>query len=294
MKTNKVIYCLTLICALIPAACNRDLSPLPEYEGQWISDIQFSYSISGNEYTISHDNRIYESQNFLVFSDASGDEVKKKISLMAETSLKELKQAFKISRSTNLGIIDRSSKIKIYANRYKNHAQQFFAFGFIIYSIDSPHNYFAEKYSYLIKHELMHVFQHLLGLGLDGYEDWPEVWFSEGMAEFMAGGGPNVITNYNEVNAWLADSDHINPIRIHRFHNYPVPINRVGEYYPMFELAVRYLLSERGQGRTIIDIKMLFEDLKNGVTFTDAFENSMGFSLEYYETHFFDLISRFF
>jgi hypothetical protein len=290
MKLRIFIYYPVTLIIIIIAGCDN---PLSIDEGQWISDIPFTYTLSGTEHTLQHDNRIYESANFLIFSDASSDEVKKKISRIAEKSLVELKLAFSISSSEELGIVNRESKVKIFANRYQNYSQIYFPCGLIIYSIDSPQNAFGENYNRLVKHELMHVFQHLLGLGLDGYDYWPEVWFCEGIAEYMAGGVLGTINNINQVNEWFAEENHINPISIHKFNDYPGPYNRRGEYYPMFELAVRYLLDERGQGKTLLDVKNIYEDLKNSIPFDDAFESNMKMSITYYESHFYELISEY-
>lgn len=293
MNLRIICYYPTILIIPILTGCMRDFNPLSVGQGQWKSDIPFTYSMLGIKYTIPHDNRIYESTNFLIFSDASSDDVKKQISKMAEKSFKELKQAFNISSRAELRVIDQESKIKIYANRNGTYNQQFFAYGFIIYSLDSPNSVPPQNYYRLVKHELMHVFQHLLGLGLNRYDDWPEVWFSEGIAEFMCGGVFSTITTHNQVIEWLAAEDHINPISIHRFQDYTVPFNRFAEYYPMFELAVRYLLDDNGQRRMISDVKLLYEALKNGDSFNNAFESNMGISLEYYENHFFELISEF-
>jgi hypothetical protein len=290
MKLRIFIYYPVTLIIIIIAGCDN---PLSIDEGQWISDIPFTYTLSGTEHTLQHDNRIYESANFLIFSDASSDEVKKKISRIAEKSLVELKLAFSISSSEELGIVNRESKVKIFANRYQNYSQIYFPCGLIIYSIDSPQNAFGENYNRLVKHELMHVFQHLLGLGLDGYDYWPEVWLCEGIAEYMAGGVLGTINNINQVNEWFAEENHINPISIHKFNDYPGPYNRRGEYYPMFELAVRYLLDERGQGKTLLDVKNIYEDLKNSIPFDDAFESNMKMSITYYESHFYELISEY-
>ncbi|MDH3267926.1 MAG: hypothetical protein OEM46_03630 [Ignavibacteria bacterium] len=290
MRFKSLIYYPTLLFILIFNGCDN---PLSVDEGQWISDIPFTYTLLGTEHTLPHDNRIYESANFLIFSDASSDEVKKKIARMAEKSLVELKLAFNISSSEELGIINRESKVIIFADRYQNYSQIYFPCGIIIFSIDSPKNAFGENYNRLVMHELMHVFQHLLGLGLDGYDYWPEVWFSEGIAEYMSGGTQGTITNMNQVNEWFADEAHINPISIHKFNDYAGPYNRRGEYYPMFELAVRYLLDERGQGKTLLDLKNLYEALKNNTPFDDAFESNMGMSITYYESHFYELISEY-
>jgi len=37
----------------------------------------------------------------------------------------------------------------------------------------------------------------------------------------------------------------------------------------------------------------MYEALKNGDSFNDAFENNMGISVDYYEKHFFELIFNF-
>jgi hypothetical protein len=290
MKLRIFIYYPVTLFIIIIAGCDN---PLSVDEGQWISDIPFTYTLLGTEHTLQHDNRIYESANFLIFSDASSDEVKKKISRIAEKSLVELKLAFSISSSEELGIVNRESKVIIFANRYQNYSQIYFPCGLIIYSIDSPQNAFGENYNRLVNHELMHVFQHLLGLGLDGYDYWPEVWFCEGIAEYMAGGVLGTINNINQVNEWFAEENHINPISIHKFNDYRGPYNRRGEYYPMFELTVRYLLDERGQGKTLLDVKNIYEDLKNSIPFDDAFESNMKMSITYYESHFYELISEY-
>jgi len=288
MRFRNSIISILIICLLAIGECS---DPISTDVGQWVSDIPFTYTQSGIEHTLPHDNRIYESENFLIYSDASSDEVKRNMSRMAEESLKELKQAFSISSSEELGIKNRESKVIIFANRYQNYTQKYFPFGFIIYSIDSPNNVFRENYKHVVKHELMHVFQHLLGLGLDGFDYWPEVWFCEGIAEYMSGGTQGIMTNMNQVNEWFADEAHINPISVHKFNDYAGTYNRRGEYYPMFELAVRYLLDARGQGKTLLDVKNIFRDLKNSILFEDAFVNNMGISITYYESHFYELIS---
>jgi hypothetical protein len=293
MNIKTRIWYSAILVMLILTGCERDFSPLSIDHGRWVSDVPFTYTVLGIENTIPHDNRIYESANFLIFSDACSDDVKKQVSEMAEKSLEELKQAFHISSSAELGITDQDSKVKIYANKYGPYPQIFFSCGFIIFSPDSPNSVPGERYYRVVKHELMHVFQHLLGLGLNGYDDWPEVWFSEGIAEFMCGGVFPVITSQIQVSQWLADEDHINPISIQSFQDYPVSLPRIGEYYPMFELAVRYLLSDTGQGREISDVKLLYEALRNGDSFNDAFECNMGIGLEDYENQFFLLISEF-
>ena len=294
MQLRFAIWFSTLLFIFILARCSQDSSPLSPEQGRWVSGIQFTYSMSGRQYTLPHDNRIYESTHFLVFSDASSDDVKIQTSHMAETAFEQLMQAFDISSSSALGIVDRDSKLKIYANRHSSHiSSHVFAYGFVLFSLDSPGGVQTEHYDRVVKHELMHVFQHLFGLGLNGYDDWPEVWFGEGVAEFVSGGVLPVITSQSAVNEWFAHEDHVNPISIHGFQDYPVPLARIGEYYPMFELAVRYFLDERGHGKALSDVRLIYEALDNGDTFTEAFERYMGMSVDTYEESFRGLMSEF-
>jgi len=303
----KSIAGLVLILTMtmtISIGCNSDCNPVSQFEGQWISDIPFTYSIGYGDVTIPHDNRIYESANVLVFSDASSDHVKRITSIIAEMKLEELKRAFDIASSAELGITNRETKIMIYANRNMlSRDMQYFPCGMILYSLDSPYWQNFEETSdppmsaedcfpRVLKHELMHVFQHLLGLGLDDYEDWPDVWFTEGIAEYVCGGTFASFATMSDVNSWIATDGHINPISIHKFLDYPVPSERRGEYYPMFHLAVRYVLSTEGNGKTLVDVKMMFEALRNGDSFADAFETHMGMSLDYFEENFYDFISE--
>lgn len=303
MNFNKHIFIIVVLVIFIiiifSIGCDHNSNPLNVFKGRWVSDIQFTYSIGNGDYTISHDNRIYESSNFLIFSDASSDETKKQIAYLAEKSLRELMQLFEISRSIDLGISDQNTKIKIYANKNMlSRKEQFFPIGMIIYSLDSPrwladpHISIEEYFPRVLKHELMHVFQHLLGLGLNGYDDWPDLWFHEGIAEYVTGGVHSRITTLEEVDSWFILEDHVNPISIHQWSDYPVPIERIGEYYPMYHLAVKYVLSKEGGRKKLIHVKKIYEALNNGNSFADAFETHIGMSLQYYEDNFYELISR--
>ena len=60
----------------------------------------------------------------------------------------------------------------------------------------------------------------------------------------------------------------------------------------MFGLAVEYLLSENGQGKTTGDVLDMYRwmfDTEEG--FARAFELHMGMSLQYYEDNYWDLIT---
>ena len=64
----------------------------------------------------------------------------------------------------------------------------------------------------------------------------------------------------------------------------------MGEYYPMFSLAVHYLLEPEGYAKSLEEVKEIFSDMKGGQWFVIAFEEHMGLSLATFESEFYDRI----
>jgi len=310
MTTHKyfVIIIILFISIFYCRGEKNTTKPEPE-QYQWFSGIPFYID---NE-KIEHDDRILETDNFLTFSDASSDDVKISYSQMAEGAFEEIKQAFEIQSSEALGIKidDRSTKITIFSDRYLDHSNMAFSTGFLLVALDSPvaSAWFGDDkarlkdwYQRTVKHETMHVMQWLLGLDWDSKiswsqrwgRTWPEFWFSEGIAEYISGGSFQPIETINQVNTWCENPQHINPISVRRSDDSPVPDSRIGEYYPMFGLAVRYLLDEAGLGKSFVDVREMYRDMRKTVSFRESFEKFMGISVEYYEEHFFELITELF
>ena len=122
-----------------------------------------------------------------------------------------------------------------------------------------------------------------------------ETWLIEGLAEYVSGGASPPITSHDDVDSWRVADEHTNPISVHRWIDYPVPHERVAEYYPMFGLAVKYLLDPQGHGKTLMDMKAFLLDLSAGHYFcTEVFENHFGMTIEHYENHFFELMADYF
>jgi hypothetical protein len=261
----------------------------------WTRDIDFfAY---GRKH--DHDNRILESPHFLVFSDSASDDARVIFCKMAEESLAELFQTFAVESSDALSLTfaDSNSKIKIFSIKDADIDQVAFRFGFILYGHDSANfrrwgndDYWLRRE---IKHETVHVMQWLFGLDPRGTvgEPWPEVWFTEGFAEYASGGAFPPISNLGQWEQWRSISDHGNPIAIHQWGNFSFPYERTGEYYPAFSLAVRYLLDSRGAGRTLLDVKAMFADMVNEGRFAPAFARTFGMTVEEYEQRFPDLIA---
>jgi len=269
----------------INADSEKSRSSRIPFEYHWISDINFRLLTTA----IPHDNRILETPNFLTFSDACDDITKLRFAQIAEEAFSELKQAFEISSSEELGITDRSTIMTIYSNRYRDVGMRAFAFGFVLYSIDSPqwevYMDFA-RYKRILKHESMHVLQHLFGLHGKYGGRWPEVWFSEGLAEYVSGGASYPFTTIEEVNEWRQFHYNTNPVSIHEWIDFPSE-EYAYTYWPMFGLAVKYLLDEKGHGKTLLDVKNMFYDMLLTDHFKTSFETYMEISLEYFEEQFF-------
>jgi hypothetical protein len=121
-----------------------------------------------------------------------------------------------------------------------------------------------------------------------------ETWFSEGLSGHVAGGSWAPIRTLDEMNAWRAQPDHGNPISIREWSSFPSSvIDRTNgfEYYPMFDLAVRYLLDGAGLGGDLRDVMAMFRDMEAGTaSFASAFQEHMAISVAEYEEWFFVLM----
>jgi len=311
-NNSKPFLFIVIILAIF--SCNKESENGPEQlEYQWISGIPFTINYPFSSEEIEHDDRILETDHFLVFSDASSDEVKTTYAEFAEKAFEGIKIAFDIESSQQLGIdpdnVD--TKITIFSDRYLNYSNIAFPNGFLLIALDAPaaSSWFEGNedelkawYKKDVKHETMHVFQWLLGLDWDNtlsWNDrvgrtWPDFWFSEGISEYISSGSFAPIENMDQVNAWFQNLNHINPISIHLSEDAPVSDSYIGEYYPMFGLAVRYLIEDENLDNSFIDVKEMYLDMQNTANFHESFETYMGISVEYYEEHFLDLISAFF
>jgi hypothetical protein len=299
---KKLLWILLILLFLISHGCDdrfqdRDdniCGQDPCYEGPfeppWLSahdeGLEF---VDENWHTLTCDNRVLETENVLTFSDASGDEVKIEYARMTEVSFAEIKVLFDIATSAELGIVDRHTKMTIYSNRYTSHRQNSKYNGFILDGLDNPHwgnsddPDFRAWYQRMVKHETTHVVEYYY----TGAKGRTHEWFNEGLAEHVSGGDFETITTWEQVEAWRQSPDHVNPITI--YFTFPVDWTRVGEYYPMFHLAVQYLMDPRGRGRTYSDVKALFQAIGDeNLSFSEAFERHMGLSELEYEARFYE------
>ena len=265
---------------------------------RWISGITFrTPSVPGG--TVAHDGRILESEHVLVFSDASSDMVRQQYADMAEESLAELLEAFDIASAEELGIYTNrpETKITIYCSAELEVYMHAFANGFVLYDINHGawNSSWAPmrrmNYRNIVKHEMMHVVQFLLGAGVTG--PWGEAWFGEGIAEAESGGSFYHVNSWSQVSEWRQDPLHINPLSILTYWDQIPEGANAGKYYPMFGLAVEYLLDSKGRGRTLLDVKRMLQDMGQGTSFRSAFQTHMGTSVDSYRLRFYELMEGF-
>ena len=118
------------------------------------------------------------------------------------------------------------------------------------YTANNPHDLCRGRF-YLLKTHISSFIQTMQFFHGHIFEVvWVDQWFSEGLCEYVSGQFElPVIRTMDQLNSWYNGSDHINPIKIHKNSNFPLPSSRFGEYYPVFEKAVEYLVDKKGLGK---------------------------------------------
>lgn len=244
-----------------------------------------------------HDGNPWESEHFMIYSDGAGEDARVGLAQLAEEALLDIKTLFAIGSDDILIFPPGQRKIDIYA--YKNRfpsAWGGWAYygGLLIFSPDHPERTsfgHTEPAIYIptLRHEISHVVESLLKASNN--PNLVDVWFTEGLAEALSGGtaGGRITDRQRFLELWNRYGS-LNPIAMHRY-GYPDIENVAYEYYyPMFQLAVEYLVDEYGLGGTMEDVRNLLVDVRSGVPFPDAFRNRFGMSLSEYERLFFELM----
>ena len=248
-------------------------------------------------YPWPHDGSPYQSENLVVYSDSASDAVKEMVATAAEQVLAEIEEALGIENKAVYEFPLGRDKIDIFVDQSRPVAWGGWAYysGFLVSSRVCSE---TACHKQTLKHEMMHVVAYLL----EGYRStdvmYTDVWFDEGLAEYVSGAryiwSPHRLRVYrNRVEPYLEDG---NPIGVRTWSDFDPPNSALyGEgVYPLFELAVRYLVDENGLGKTLQDAKGVFLDIRAGLTFEDAFENRFGLGVAEYEASFFERMSDFF
>jgi len=259
--------------------------------GQWAADTH-------NYRTFKHDCDPFSSTHFTVFSDGADQASKAMLADIAEAAFAELSDEWEIGGLEELRFTP-GYTYYIYAHRFTpDPVSEAARNGLLTLAVDyggSPGVYEAdpEEYRYVVKHELTHVFQFTLTNCPSNADcpTWLDVWFREGQA-VVTGGGYDPPT-WQELNHWRAEANHINPLRISRWVDFPNQAQAL-EFYPIFALAYAWLVdAEAGHGATVQDVKKMFRLMGEGASFHGAFEEALGISVEFLEENFFALMEEY-
>lgn len=242
-----------------------------------------------------HDGAPYESENFIVFSDAASSEARQELAEIGESLLAVLIEDFDIDPATMFKWPAGQERLHIYA--YKNHYEEGWGGwgyygGLMIYSLDHPvRDTEPANYKRVVTHELMHAIEGLLK-GTDNPR-LVDVWLTEGIAEYVAGGtsSSRSITSVSVLDSLVAQYGELNPIAMHRYEDYP-DVENIGYlyYYAMFELAVRYLVDPDGLGYPKSLIRDVYLDARNGAWFSTSFADKFELSLQDYQREFWERV----
>jgi hypothetical protein len=297
-----LIVALLFICLLFLPACDLETTNPVENDNDDCPAEQWDYDTGGG-YAYRHDCNPYEGNHFTIYSDGSTMGAKQQLAGLAENTFTELVTDFQIQNIEEELQFISGYTYYIYAEKHIPDIKAMgYRNGFFIAAIDcatipNPYNRNPPFYKYLLKHELTHVFQFTLTNcpRNSSCPDWLGVWFREGQAVFMGEHpGGLIIESLGEYQNWVADPDHINPIQIYRWTDFPNP-DIAGEYYPMFGLAYKYLIDTiHGHGASMTDMRELFQFMKEGDSFEAAFERALGISVELYRENFFTLMEQYF
>lgn len=243
-----------------------------------------------------HDGNPHASEHFTVYSDAASLEARRTLAEIGEELLMVLQDQFAIGDDAFRFPTGRD---KIHIFTYRNHFPRewggwAYYGGLLIYSLDHKErtedgHTALDMYVPVVKHELMHVIESLMKAS--GNPNLVDVWLTEGIAEAVSGGtAGGEIESLGKLNELTSRYGFLNPIAMHQY-RYP-NVERIAYYYyyPMFQLAVRYLTDQNGHGKTLRDLGNLFLDVRDGIDFATAFEDRLGLSVVDYEAQFFDLM----
>ena len=297
VRRSVLLALLTLVASLLLSACSGesgDPTSVAEQScpaGQWAADTE-GYR------TYRHDCEPYRGVHFTIYSDAASQASKAELAGLAEGTFEELTEEWGIESEDELRFTP-GYTYYIYAHMLTpSPSQEAYRNGFLTVAVDygsPPGAYQRDPWSYLyvLKHELTHVFQFTLTdcPTNNACPTWLDVWFREGQA-VVTGGGYERPTLAG-LNAWRARPDHINPIGISRWWDFPDE-DRGGEYYPIFALAYAWLVDrEDGLGATVQDMKDIFQLMAEGDSFHDAFEEVLGISVAYFQANFYRLMEAY-
>jgi len=280
------IYLVVLTAAF---ACHeRDVPQEVLQSAPWVEHSGFDWS---------HDGQLIVTPHFVIYSDAASEEERRKLALGLEIFLARLTGLLRIDSTHSAWWPDTSSRFAVYLNRTHPEVPGGYAFhgGMILVSPDAP--FFAHSgpggYGRLVTHELVHVVT--LALGHNPFNE-PPVWFREGFAEYCSGPRSSDIETVAALDSLVAELGHDpltwTPLQIKTVRDYPEEVlnhRQEGRYYPLFELAVRYLAEARTPQKSPSDLLRVFESMGVGERFSSSLAPAVGLSAIEFEEDFYRL-----
>ncbi|KPK80914.1 MAG: hypothetical protein AMS27_16005 [Bacteroides sp. SM23_62_1] len=266
--------------------------------------IEVSLKTAGEAWSVytkfkwTHNGRPYNSEYCIVYTDGASEELKTQVGMIADENFNEILQTFNFNNFNDFRYPPGYDKIEIYINRFHDENIAWAYWGGFIITI-RPSNIDDTRYfnyvDYTSKHELTHVFEFLI----EGHFDLgTPTWFREGIAVHignMGTTGIQKVDSQGELESWIEQYKDIpgegNPIKIKEWEDFPQIVrnqNQTGKYYPLFCLALEYLISEKGAEKSYQDVLNLFYDVRNGIEFPAAFQQNFGINLKNYETEFYE------
>ena len=264
-----------------------------ELTTKWISGVNFYSNFTE---PLQHDNKILETNNFLIFSDAASDDNKVIFAKIAEEHLYDILTWFELEyQELCIDKRDRKTKIKIYAHTNTTTPGIWRGeenYGILIQSYASP-GWVREA----LKHELVHMVE-LLTIGPENFVgSCPPVWFTEGIAESLSGNtcicptpaDAYPINSQTKLESWFGS--HKNPVTIEEFSD--MGSARACEYYEMFGLVINYLLDPEGGDVDCDQVKGMYKDLAVNKNFSISFEQNVSVSLTELEDSIFNWLTNY-
>jgi hypothetical protein len=306
-RPNTVLRILTLLAALILAACTNRLPPTPTALPEptptpEASPTPYPYQPGSwwrlTPYHWSHDGMHYESEHFIVFSDGARMEEKARFAAEAEESLAFILETLHVEED-ELRFPPGLGKIEIFGST--KHTQELgggYAYygGFLFTYDQADYRMLAGQYpeSFIFRPLFTHELTHEVAFLLSGYASHDNMlvatWFDEGLAVFVSRDDPYRINSLAMLTNLRQTLEEVpgkgNPVLINRWEQIPpqyltdVMMNKL---YGMFELAVRYLVDTYG----VETCKMVYLDTRAGMTFEEAFADQYGMRLADFQETFF-------
>lgn len=278
-----LLVCVVSACGSPADEAAAEPPPLMVNEGSWYSRQAWP-----------HDGNPYESDTFIVYSDGASPVARREAADVAEAIWSELLGDFDVE-SGMLRFPPDQDKIDIYA--YKNYYPEAWGMrayyaGVIMWSPDHERRSTSvADYGPVLRHELVHVLESLLRGRRFSAGEITDDWFSEGLAEAIAGGtAGGAIRDSRQLDALIAKYGAVSPVSVKRPRRATVPLEGYHYDYPMYQLAVEYLLSDH-TASTLADVRILFTEMRDGSSFKEAFNDTMGIELDTYDQRFFELMN---